>query len=86
MTNVTATHSGAPGAAIGNYSSSSSSIRASVLSGFSSLYNDAGSSAEVAATMLDGAVDGTGDFTCVGAYDETFVELDTDCTVVITPP
>ena len=87
MMNVTASGNSASGPSFGVYNkSSSSSIRASVLSGFSSLYNDAGSSAEVAATMLDGAVDGTGDFTCVGAYDETFVELDTDCTVVITPP
>ena len=35
----------------------------------------------VVATMLDGAVS-AGGLTCLGSYDENFVELEPDCTDV----
>ena len=79
MTDVTATGTGFDGYGVYNSSSSSSSsssIRTSALSGnTNSPFNESGSSAEVAATMLDGTVVAGGGLTCVGTYDETFVAL-----------
>ena len=77
MMNVTASGTSASGTSFGVSNVSSPSIRTSALSGSTnSLSNDSGSSAEVAATMLDGTVPLVGgDLTCVGAYDENFVAL-----------
>jgi len=81
MTNVTATATGGTdNRGVYNYSSSSPSIRnSSITGGDGSIRNTGTSSAQVADTMLDGTVTAGGGLACVGAYDETFSELDASC-------
>ena len=81
MSNVTATATGGTNnSGVYNYSSSSPSVRSSSFTGDDySIYNDGTSSAQVADTMLDGAVAAGGGLACVGAYDETFSALNASC-------
>ena len=87
MMNVTATGTGDnEGYGVRSEFSSSSSIRTSALSGSTnSVFNDSGSLAEVAATMLDGVVEAGGGLTCVVSYDENFDDLNDLCGTSILP-
>ena len=81
MSNVTASATGGVTSNIGVVNSSSSpTIRNSALTGNTqSLLNDGSSpQANVADTVLDGPVSGSG-FTCVGVYDAAFAALNATC-------
>ena len=84
MTNVTATATGGTkNRGVYNGASSSPSVRNSSFTGDDySIYNSGTSTALVADTMLDGTVTAGGGLTCVGAYTEAFVELDSSCAVI----
>ena len=79
MANVTATGTGgSTGLGVFNEDGSSPTIRHCSFTGAThSIRNDA-SSARVASTRLEGAVDGSG-FTCVGVYDVSFAALGAGC-------
>ncbi len=80
MNNVTATATdGTNNRGVGNFVSSSPTIRNSSLTGSdSSIVNSNTSSVKVADTALGGAVDGDG-FFCVGVYNTDFAAANANC-------
>jgi len=79
MTNVTVTASGGTTSYGIRSTSSSSIVKASSISGSTySITLISSSTVKIGATMLEGAITGTG-YTCVGAYDENFAALNASC-------
>jgi pectin methylesterase-like acyl-CoA thioesterase len=82
MTNVTATAAGGTSYNIGIRNiDSSPTIRNSAVTG--SISNEGSSTAKIANTILDGAVNGGG-FKCVGAHTSAFTPLDDFCQPYVT--
>jgi hypothetical protein len=82
MTNVTASASGGTYSyGVYNFSSGTVKINHSVISGTTfTIHNGSGVTTRVGNTQLDGgAVSNSGTLTCVGAYDENYVGLNTSC-------
>jgi hypothetical protein len=82
MTNVTASASGGSDTNLGVYNSSGTTmIHNSIIKGSThTIYTDVDAITRVGNTKLDGgAVHNAGTLTCVGAYNETYVALGTNC-------
>jgi hypothetical protein len=78
LNNVTATASGGSESYGMYHYGGTTTIRDSALSGdTASIYSHPGGNIRIANTLLDGPTNGT--MTCVGAYDETFAALGTNC-------
>jgi hypothetical protein len=82
MTNVTASGSGGTDN-YGVYSTNPGTImihNSVIIGSTNTIFNDANTTTRVANTKLDGgAVSNSGTLTCVGAYDETYIALNTTC-------
>ncbi len=80
MKNVTVTAAGGITGSYGLYNNSSSSptLKTSSISGTTNSIYNAGSTAKIGGTELNGTVTGAG-FTCVGVYNASFIALGTNC-------